>query len=453
MNDDHESGISKFIESKLMPVAVKLGNVKALIAIRDGITLAMPLILVGSLFLVIGSFPVPGWPEWLAATGIHGVSIADVFNKIVNGSFGLIGLVGAVGIAYQFARQYNTDGLSSGVIAMSAFFIITPNLLSGDKVPAAGMPYLYLGSRGLFIAILLGLLTGYVFQLFINKNIQIKMPDTVPPAVSRSFSALIPGAVILTTVGLVYAILMWTGNGNIHDLLLHIFSKPFGLLGDTMGGTLLSTFLVSLFWFVGIHGANLVNSIISPIWLMNTDANRALFQKGNLDLAHGAHIITQPFIDNFVYMGGGGATLGLVVAIAILVWRKKASEQNKVLFSLTLTPGLFNINEPAMFGIPIVLNISLLIPFILAPMINVTATYLSMKLGIVPLTTGAMASWTMPPIISGFIVTNSWQGSALQAVNLILDILVYLPFILSVNRQEKMQESGMDINEGKSDIK
>lgn len=279
------------------------------------------------------------------------------------------------------------------------------------------------------------------------------MPDTVPPAVSRSFSALIPGAVILTTVGLVYAILMWTGIGNIHDLLLHIFSKPFGLLGDTMGGTLLSTFLVSLFWFVGIHGANLVNSIISPIWLMNTDANRALFQKGNLDLAHGAHIITQPFIDNFVYMGGGGATLGLVVAIAILVWRKKASEQNKVLFSLTLTPGLFNINEPAMFGIPIVLNISLLIPFILAPMINVTATYLSMKLGIVPLTTGAMASWTMPPIISGFIVTNSWQGSALQAVNLILDILVYLPFILSVNRQEKMQESGMDINEGKSDIK
>lgn len=450
MDNQKESGITKFIESKLMPVAVRLGNVKALIAIRDGITLAMPLILVGSFFLVIGGFPIPGWPELLSSTAINGISIADIFNKIVNGSFGLIGMIASLGIAYHFAKQYHTDGLSAGIISMSAFFIITPNLLSGDKVPTAGMPYLYLGSRGLFIAILLGLFTGYVFQWFINKNIQIKMPDTVPPAVSKSFSALIPGAVILTVIGLIYAILMWTGVGNIHDLLLHIFSKPFSLLGDTLGGTLLSTLLVSSFWFVGIHGANLVNSIISPIWLMNTDANRALFQKGDLDFAHGAHVITQPFIDNFVYMGGGGATLGLVIAIALLVWRGKASEQNKIMSPLTLTPGLFNINEPAMFGIPIVLNISLLIPFILAPMINVATTYLTMKSGIVPLTTGALASWTMPPIISGFIVTNSWRGSVLQIVNLVLDILIYLPFILSVNREQKLQEAGVDLNKAVS---
>lgn len=444
--DKQNSGISKFIEAKLMPIAVKLGNVKALIAIRDGITLGMPLILVGSIFLVIGSFPIPGWPEWLAATSINHVAISDVLNKIVNGSFGLIGVVAAFGIAYHLAQQYRTDGVSAGIISLSAFFIVTPNLLSGDKIPAAGMPYLYLGSRGLFIGILLGLLSGYVFQFFINRDIQIKMPDTVPPAVSKSFSALIPGAVILTFVGLIYAILMWTGIGNIHDLLLHIFEKPFSLLGDTIIGTLLSTLLVSIFWFVGIHGANLVNSIISPIWLMNTDANRALFQKGDLDLAHGAHIITQPFIDNFVYMGGGGATLGLVVAIAILVWTGKASEQNKVLSPLTLTPGLFNINEPAMFGLPIVLNISLLIPFILAPMVNVTTTYLAMKIGLVPLTTGALASWTMPPIISGFIVTNSWTGSVLQLINLVLDILVYLPFIFTINREQKMQEAGIDLN-------
>lgn len=446
MDNNKDNGITSFIEKKLMPVAVKLGNVKALIAIRDGITLAMPLILVGSLFLVIGSFPVPGWPEWLAATGFNDVSIAAVLNKIVNGSFGLVGVVAAVGIAYHFARQFNTDGLSAGIIALSSFFIITPDLMSGGKAPAAGMPYLYLGSRGLFIGILLGLLTGYVFQWFINHNIQIKMPDTVPPAVSKSFSALIPGVVILTIVGAIYAVLMWTNVGNIHDLLLHIFNKPFSLLGDTLGGTLLSTFLVSCFWFVGIHGANLVNSIISPIWLMNTDANRTLFQKGTLDLAHGGHIITQPFIDNFVYMGGGGATLGLVIAIAILVWRKKASEQNKILSPLTLTPGIFNINEPAMFGIPIVLNISLLIPFILAPMVNVLTTYFSMKVGLVPLPTGALASWTMPPILSGFIVTNSWTGSVLQLVNIVLDVLVYLPFILTVNREQIAQEAGEDLN-------
>lgn len=141
--DKQNSGISKFIESKLMPIAVKLGNVKALIAIRDGITLGMPLILVGSIFLVIGSFPIPGWPEWLAATSINHVAISDVLNKIVNGSFGLIGVVAAFGIAYHLAQQYHTDGVSAGIISLSAFFIVTPNLLSGDKVPAAGMPYLF----------------------------------------------------------------------------------------------------------------------------------------------------------------------------------------------------------------------------------------------------------------------------------------------------------------------
>lgn len=423
-----------------MPVAAKIGGFKPLIAVRDGIAMAMPLIIVGSLFMIINSFPAPGWSDWLAKTVVNGTSISQILAKITNGSFGIMGLIAAFGIAWSYANQHKTDGVSAGIISASVFFILTPSIMSGDKVPVEGFPYTYLGSRGLFVAIIFGLLSAWIFQWFINHNIQIKMPATVPPAVSKSFSALIPGAAILAIAGLVYWLFAWTGWGNIHDVIMNILAKPLGALGNTLAGTLVSILLVSLFWFVGIHGGNVVNTAMQPIWLMQTDANRVLSQAGNLDLEHGGHIITQPFIDNFVYMGGGGATIGLVLCIGLLVWRKRASKQNEVLAPITIVPGLFNINEPTMFGLPVVLNVSLIIPFILAPMVNAIITYIAMKTGIVPLCNGTVIAWTMPPIISGFLATGSIAGSILQLVNIILDILIYLPFMSALNKRQKLQE-------------
>lgn len=260
------------------------------------------------------------------------------------------------------------------------------------------------------------------------------MPETVPPAVAKSFSALIPGAVVIAIAGCVYWLFTWAGWGNIHDVIMNILAKPLGALGDTLIGTLVSILLVSLFWFVGIHGGNVVNTAMSPIWLMQTDANRVLNQAGHLDLAHGGHIITQPFIDNFVYMGGG-ATIGY------LVWRKRASKQSEVLAPLTIVPGLFNINEPTMFGLPVVMNLMLIIPFILAPMINAITTYIAMNLGLVPLCNGTVITWTMPPLISGFLATGSIAGSILQLINIVLDVLIYMPFMSALNKRQLMEEN------------
>lgn len=433
---------TNFVEKHLMPVAVKLSGFKPLIAIRDGITVAMPLIIVGSIFMILGSFPITAWTTWLSATTIKGVSIAAIFTKITNGSFGIMGLIGCYGIASSYAEQFKTDGKSAGVIAIAAYFIVTPSIMTGDKVPLEGMPYDYLGSKGLFIAIIIGLVTGGLFQWFINHNIQIRMPETVPPAVSKSFSALIPGIAIITFFGAIYALFAWTGWGNVHDIVGKILSKPLGLLGDTLLGTIITVALNSLFWFVGIHGANVVNNIISPIWLMNTGVNKELAAAGHLDLAHHGHIITQPFIDNFVFMGGGGATLGLVLAMGILVALHRSSKQIKVLTPLTLTPGIFNINEPTMFGLPVVLNINILVPFVLAPIVNSITTYIAMKLAWVPLCTGAIIPWTMPPLLSGFLATNSLMGTLIQAINIILDILIYFPFLLSLNKQFQLEEEG-----------
>lgn len=421
--------INQFLEEKMLPVASKLSANKALIAIRDGITLAMPLIIIGSLFMVIASFPVPGWEDWLGKVGVAGY-----LWKGVDSSFGLIGLIASFGIAYSLTNQYGVDGISSGIVSLSTFITVTPFVTSDA---GAGMPTGYMAAKGLFIAIILGLINGYVYQWFINRDIRIKLPETVPSAVSKSFSAIIPGAVLITFWLIVFGLLDAFSLPNLHDVAQVVLGKPLGLLGSNVFGTIIVVALNSLFWFVGIHGGNVVNSVMQPVWIANLDANREAYQAG-LELPH---IFTVAFMDNFIYIGGGGATIGLVLVLGYLARKKKTSQQTKVLAPITVVPGLFNINEPTMFGLPVVLNVMLLLPFIVAPIVNVVVAYFSMSTGLVPLTR-TVATWTMPPIISGFLTTGSVRGSLLQIVLIVLDVLLYLPFFLAVEKRFKQEELG-----------
>ena len=419
--------INTYLEQKMLPIAGKLSSNKFLVAIRDGITLTMPLIIIGSLFMVIASFPVPGWETWLGDVGVSGY-----LWKGVDSSFGFFGLVASFGIAHSLTKQYGVDGVSSGIISLSTFITVTP-FLSSDA--GAGMPTGYMAAKGLFVAIILGLINGYVYQWFINKNIQIKLPDTVPSAVAKSFSAIIPGAVLITFWLIIFGLLDTFSLPNIHDIAQVVLGKPLGLLGSNIFGTIIVVALNSLFWFIGIHGGNVINSVMQPIWIANLDANREAYQAGQSL----PHIFTVAFMDNFVYIGGGGATIGLVLVMGYLARKKKTSKQTKVLAPITVVPGLFNINEPTMFGLPVVLNVMLLVPFILAPIVNVVVAYSAMITGLVP-STRTVATWTMPPIISGFLTTGSLMGSVLQIVLIVLDILLYLPFFLAIEKQFKQEE-------------
>src|SRR5690625_1086812 len=166
------------------------------------------------------------------------------------------------------------------------------------------------------------------------------MPEGVPPAISKSFSALIPGIVIISFWLIVYALLQNTEVGNIHDVVAVVLGGPLGLLGNNIFGTIVASGINSLFWFAGIHGGNTVNAVMRPIWLANSGENLAAFQAGEPM----PHIITQQFVDYFIYMGGGGATLGLVLVIALMARRTNASAVTKAMAPVTLLPGIFNIN-------------------------------------------------------------------------------------------------------------
>lgn len=410
-----------FLENQLAPIAAKLGSYKALIAVRDGITLSMPLIIIGSVFLILANLPIEGYTEWLEGY----FNLGTKMGHVVNSTFGIMALIAVFGIAKSMAEQYEVDGLGSGIIALGAWLVVTPNLILKDV--GEGVPLTYLGSRGLFVAIIIGLLTGLIYQYFVNKNIVIKLPDTVPPAVSKSFTALIPGFVIITGAFLIELVLSQSGIENVHDVLLQVLGGPLGVLGGTLGGTIVAVLLNSVFWFSGIHGGSITNAVMDPIWIMNTDVNRLAFQAGN----EVPNIITRPFMDIFVYIGGGGATLALVALVFFLGKSAEAKAIGKVAF----VPGLFNINEPAMFGIPIVLNMTLIIPFVLAPVMNAVVSYFAMSSGLVAKTVGIAVPWTMPPIISGYLATGGRiSGALLQIALIVLDLAIYYLFFKAIDK-------------------
>lgn len=378
----------KFLENTLAPLGEKIGKQRHLKALREGIMMAMPLVLIGSFFVLIKDFPIEKWTNWLKGT----LGLYDLFDTMANNSFGLMALITAFGIAYRLAESYDTDGPSAGVLSLGTFLLMTPSMANADG--ALGIPYSALGGRGIFSAILVAMISAEIYRWFIQKDITIKMPKGVPDVVSKSFSALIPGTVILFVFAFILKLLEFAGLGSLNDILALIIGKPLGLIASTLPGTFVAVLLNSIFWFCGVNGGQVVGSVMNPLWIQYADENRIALAAGEVL----PNIVTAPFMDLFVYIGGGGATIGLALCLMFF----SRSKEFKTLGKVSGIPALFNINTAILFTFPTVLNPIMLIPFVLTPVINAILTYLSMLTELVPFTTGVTLPWTTPPIIGGF---------------------------------------------------
>jgi phosphotransferase system, cellobiose specific, IIC component len=425
---------------KLLVFAGKIANQRHLLALRDGIILSMPLLIAGSIFLILAAFPVPAYSNFMLH--IFGKGWDTKMLYPVYASFSIMGLIAAFGIAYHLAKSYHVDALSAGIISVSAFVLTIPV----DKIGNINMNLL--GSQGLFTAIILAIVSTEIYRVFIQKNIVIKMPDSVPQAVSKSFSALIPGFVVILLIWVIRLLIELTPMGSIPNIVTSFVSKPLGVLGTSFAGSFTILFIELFLWIFGIHGAGIVNGIMAPIWLGAMDQNRIAF------MAHQPlpNIITQQFFDNFIAMGGSGTTIGLAL---MLVFMSK-SRQMKTLGKLAIVPSLFNINEPILFGLPIVLNPIMVIPFLISPLVVFTTTYVSMKLGWVAWAAGVSVPWTTPPIISGFLATGGHiSGSIIQIVNIALTFFIYYPFFKFFDNQkvkdEKQSKTSESIKTSSSD--
>lgn len=413
-----------WFERYLVPPLSAIASNVYLQAVRDAfIMFTLPLVLAGSVFLIVANPPIHALDVWIAP---YRSAILVPFDL----SFGLMALFLAFGVAYSLAQYRRTEPVQPGILAMVLFLIATVPVNQLEQM-TIGSLLPYLGSEGLLVGILMGILSTEVMHLFRGSRFAIRLPKTVPSNVKRAFEALVPAFLLIT---LVWVMEWFISSHTFFDaankvqtaytipiLLMKVF-EPLVLVQDSYPAAVLEIVLMMLLWSVGIHGMNVVMAMALPFWLSTLDFNAA-----NPLHAHG--IVTEPFFHIFSHLGGSGATWPLVIYML-----RSRSSQLRTVGKVALGPAIFNINEPVTFGVPMALNPVMMIPFILVPVVIVTINYLAFSLGLVHVPV-VMQPFTVPVGISGFIASGGdIRGSLLQAVNLVISALLYYPFFKAWER-------------------
>ncbi|MDR2008836.1 MAG: PTS cellobiose transporter subunit IIC [Alphaproteobacteria bacterium] len=430
------------LEKRLMPLAELVGKNKYLIAIRDGFLISTPLLIIGSFFILIANFPIPGWADfWIS---IFGVNWENYLMRPVAATFDIMAVFAVMGIGYSFARQMNVNAIFGAAVSLVGFFTLMEFKIPFNHVDltstvnVSGIYLKWVGSSGIFLGMISAFLAVHIYAWVLKRGWIIKMPEGVPPTVTQSFAALIPVGVVMLAFFLINIVLSVINLGNAFNLVFNVLQTPLVSAGGSLLAMVIAYLFLHLFWFFGINGSAVVGAVYNPILRVLTLENLDAFKAGE----QLPHIITGAFQDMFATFGGGGSTLSLLIAMFIFC----RSQRIRSLGKLSFIPGLFGINEPIIFGLPIVLNPILLIPFILVPTFNIITTYFVMQVGLVPYTNGVMLPWTTPVVISGFLSTD-WRGAVWQIILLVIGVFMYAPFIKMLDKQYLKDEKNVKIEE------
>lgn len=445
-----ENKVFAFLEKYLMGPMGKIASFRIVRAIMAAGMACIPFTIVGSMFLVLNVIP-------QTFTFLEGfwnstfLKIGDLYMLANKATMGILALYFCLVIGYEYTKIYadeedlDVNPLNGALLSMFAYFMAIPqlvmddgkmvlvnimkkdvNIFNGWEMSGDGVSRL--GTTGIFTAIIMSIIAVQLYRLCVKRQWIIKMPEAVPEGVSRSFTALIPAFLVA------FVILAFTGILVAFDTdIFKIIAVPFGFvvnLTSSWIGILVIYFLIHALWIVGIHGANIISAFITPIVLSNMQLN---IEGANIPFAG-------EFQNSFVVMGGSGATLGLCMFIAFLA----KSEQLRVLGKASLAPGLFNINEPLVFGLPIVYNPFLAIPFFLAPMVSASIGYWTIKLELVkPII--AQVPWPSPIGFGAFIGTaGSLMAVLVSLICGFVAFLIWFPFIKIYDKKLVEQEKGND---------
>lgn len=423
-----------WMEAHVMPLAGKLGTNRYLKAISSGFIAIMAATIVGSIFTLIGNLPFTGWTAWLASTGL---------NKILalpgQCTTDLIAVYAVFFIAYNLAQTFEVDGKGAGLAALVSFFVVTGRATyfaaaAEDAAAVSALSTGFLGAKGLFTAMIVALLGARIYVFIVKKGWVIKLPDSVPPNVAGSFNALIPSFFVVIVFLLVAMGMSFTSYGDLHTMIFTVIqSNLMRFMGDNIFSWLFFNFMTNILWFFGLHGGNIVGSITNPVYTPLALENLAAFEAGETVMPY---IITGSFGKTFTF-GGVGSMFGL----AILMTFFAKSKQYKMLGKLSLPTTFFFINEPLLFGIPVVLNPLFFLPLMFTTPLLGTLTYFMMKIGIVPIPHGIQLPWTMPPVFNGFL--QAGIGLAIWEVLMVLaSMIIYYPFFRMGDKQALAEENG-----------
>ncbi len=424
-----------FLEAKIVPVADKLAQNKSLQSVQAGFMLILPITILGAIFTLLGSFQVDAYQSFIAATGLK-----TVFGFIPSVTTGMLAVYGTFAISKSLTEKlgYEKQAAAVGVITVAIFFMMIPFGVSGtsaagDVVTIAGaIGTRNLGAIGLFSGIIFALIAPRIYTAVIKAGWTFKMPEGVPPMVTDSFSSLIPAFItIIVFAALRYGI-SFTSYGDINSMIYAWFQTPLRSLAASPFTFMLFLFLVSLFWFFGIHGGLVVMPILNTMYLPLALENLAALDAGQTL----PHIITQTDWFVFGMIGGGGATIGLALFYAFFA----KSERYKTLGRIALPASLVGINEPITFGSPVVMNPILMIPFFLTPLTVWTISYVLRVVGFLPYLNGTNIPTGTPLVFSAFI-TGGWLTALVQVGLIAVSFFMYFPFAKLLDNKALAEEN------------
>ncbi|WP_145576828.1 PTS sugar transporter subunit IIC [Yersinia alsatica] len=414
MSSLYQSMVS-VIEQSITPLAGRLGQQKYVIAIRDGFTAALPFMIIGS-FMLVFIFPpfsaetTVGFARaWLDFSQTYRAQLMLPFNL----SMGVMTLFISVGVGASLGRQFNLDPVMTGLLAFMAFMLVAAPYADG-KISTQ-----YLSGQGIFTALITAIYSTRVYAALKQHNITIRLPKEVPTGVARSFEILIPVLVIIGTLHPLNLFIESQTGMIIPEAIMHLLA-PLVSASDSLPAMLLSILLCQIFWFSGIHGSMIVTGIMSPFWMTNLAANQAALAAG----AALPHIYLQGFWDHYLLIGGVGSTLPL----AFLLLRSKVTHL-RTIGKLGIVPSFFNINEPILFGAPIIMNPIMFIPFIGVPMVNAILAYTATKFGWLAQVV-SLTPWTTPaPIGASWAANWAFSPVVMCLICMVVSALIYLPFL------------------------
>lgn len=424
---------TSFIEAHLAGPMAKIANQRHLRAIRDGIIATLPLIIVGSFFLIIAFPPLP--QDW----GIYKFLSENAATVLLpyRMTMYIMSLYATFGIGASLAKTYNLDVVSGGILSTIAFLLtFVPVNIPAEAAEAAGtsgfvLPMANLGGGGMFVGIVTAIFAVEIYRLTDKSKFKITMPEQVPPAVARSFESLTPTLIVIVIISSITYYLGFDWHTAISKLISPLISAT-----DTLPSVLLLVFLITFFWSFGIHGVSIIGSLARPLWLQILETNTTAAAAGQPL----TNIAAEPFYQWFIWIGGSGCTIGLAILLAFTAKSKYGSKLGKAV----IAPSIFNINEPVIFGVPIVLNPTLIIPFVVTPMICATIAWFATSLGWVS-PVSITAPWTLPGPIGAYLATGGdWRAAVLNIILIGVSILVYYPFTKIYDKNELAKEHSLE---------
>lgn len=413
--------ILSVLENKVAPLAMKIQHNRYMSAIMSSLMSLLPITIIGSLFSLLGALPIDAYQSLITSSGIK-----EIFTFAYNCTTNLFSLYAVFFVGKAITKSRGCDGNSAGAIAIAMFMLITPWDLAADGATSV-IPATWLGAQGLFTALLTGIVTGELYSFITNKNLTIKMPDGTPENIQNSFSALIPGILIALLFCAVRYGFQCTSYGNLHAFIYAFISKPLSMLTDNFISFLLVNVFMNVLWMFGIHGAMVGLSVMMPFWLQTDIVNQQLFAAG------------QPLqnVAGMAFWNTYG-TIGIIGMVIYMAFFAKA-KRYRMLGKMALPASVCGINEPSLFGIPMVLNPIFFLPMILVPTIEFCIAYGLQELGILAIPAGFYLPLGTPAIVSGFM-QGSWTIALMQGIFIVLGGLMMYPFFRIADKKAAEEE-------------